>query len=393
MPIARTRNRYQEGSVDRVPRAKGPDVWVYRWREAAPGGKRVQRKRVIGSVEQYKTRSGAKRASDKLRLELNAPVDGLVGSITVGEAWAHFQAHELRDPDIGRSPTTVDSYVDYFNSQILPHWKDVALDDVKAVAVERWLRSLDLASGTKAKIRNHLSSLFSHALRHELFFPRGGINPIANVRQSAKRRREPDTLTLAEIRAILSGIEPPAIRMMVVVAAASGLRRSEVRGLKWKDCDLKNLLFKLRQGVVRKHQTKLKTEASRRSMPMATELAAALSEWRKQTPYNQDEDWVFASPFTNGKRPYWPDSALKDHIRPAAERAKITKLVGWHTFRHSLASLLGDKKEDRRIVKEILRHASLKMLEPYEHGDLEAKRSALTHVSGIFVVPDTNAAA
>jgi excisionase family DNA binding protein len=30
MPIARTRRSYQEGSIDRVPRAKGPDVWVDR---------------------------------------------------------------------------------------------------------------------------------------------------------------------------------------------------------------------------------------------------------------------------------------------------------------------------------------------------------------------------
>ena len=249
-------------------------------------------------------------------------------------------------------------------------------------------RSLtDLAPGTKAKIRNQLSALFSHAIRHELFFPRAGINLIANVRQGAKRLREPDILTLSEIREILAGIKPQAIKVMVIVAAASGLRRSEVRGLKWVNCDFKNQLFLLRQGVVRKHQTKLKTEASRRSMPMSPELAQALLEWRNLTPYNQDDDWVFASPYTNGKRPYWPESALADHIRPAAERAKITKLVGWNTFRHSLASLLGDKKEDRKIVQEIMGHASSRMLDVYQHGNLEAKRLALNHASGIFVLP------
>jgi integrase len=174
---------------------------------------------------------------------------------------------------------------------------------------------------------------------------------------------------------------------MVIVAAASGLRRSEVRGLKWSNCDLKNQLFLLRQGVVRKHQTNLKTEASRRSLPMSPELAQALLEWRNLTPYNQDDDWVFASPYTKGKRPYWPESALADHIRPAAERAKITKLVGWNTFRHSLASLLGDKKEDRKIVQEIMGHASSRMLDVYQHGNLEAKRLALNHASGIFVLP------
>ena len=63
--------------------------------------------------------------------------------------------------------------------------------------------------------------------------------------------------------------------MMVAVAAASGLRRSEVRGLKWKDCDLAGHWFNLKRGVVKKTETNLKTEASRRGMPMLPQLAEA----------------------------------------------------------------------------------------------------------------------
>jgi hypothetical protein len=108
MSIAHTRNRYQEGSLDRVHRAKGPDVWVYRWRELAPNGKRVQHKRVIGTVEQHKTLSEAKRAADNLRHEVNSPTEVKIEGMTVGEAWGHFQANELQDPDVDRSPTTIE---------------------------------------------------------------------------------------------------------------------------------------------------------------------------------------------------------------------------------------------------------------------------------------------
>ena len=38
--------------------------------------------------------------------------------------------------------------------------------------------------------------------------------------------------------------------------------------------------------------------------------------WRTETPYPADTDWVFASPFTEGKRLYWAESAMTDHIRP-----------------------------------------------------------------------------
>ena len=52
---------------------------------------------------------------------------------------------------------------------MLPRWKDAFLEDVKAVQVERWLRSLILANGTKAKIRNTMSALFFHCIRHEFY--------------------------------------------------------------------------------------------------------------------------------------------------------------------------------------------------------------------------------
>lgn len=183
--------------------------------------------------------------------------------------------------------------------------------------------------------------MFSHLIRWELY---EGMNPIRSVRQGAGRRRDPDTLTLAEMIEILSRIEPIAIRVMVLVAATTAIRRSEIRGLKWLDVDFGELWLNLRRGIVRKDQTKLKTRASRKGVPMIPQLAEALAEWRLRTPYPMDDGWVFASPFTNGKRPYWADSALADHIQPAARAAGITKTIGFHTFRHSLGTLLGHQK-------------------------------------------------
>jgi integrase len=137
---------------------------------------RVQRKKVLGNVERLKTKAEAKREVENFRAQINSELQK-IGRMTLGQAWGHFQDHELR---VNRSPTTVDSYLDHFKSQILPVWAEVALDDVKAVAVEKWLRGLvDLAPGSKAKIRNHMSALFSHCIRHELY---SKLNPIASVR-------------------------------------------------------------------------------------------------------------------------------------------------------------------------------------------------------------------
>jgi hypothetical protein len=87
------------------------------------------------------------------------------------------------------------------------HWGSCKLSEVPSVGEEKWLRNLAKSSDepysrpTKAKIRNIMSAVFNHAIRYE-FLPQG-MNPIALVRQSAKRMQAPDVLDAAEVTKIL----------------------------------------------------------------------------------------------------------------------------------------------------------------------------------------------
>jgi integrase len=398
-------NRYQEGTIDRVKRAKGPDAWVYRWRELQEDGSRVQRKKTIGDVERFPNRASAKRAVENLRAEINARQEHL-GKITIRELWGHFQTeelHALRDGQLEgvetkRSPTTIQCYLDNFKLHILPHWGEAFVDEIKTVAVEKWLRSLkstrdgdhrDLAPATKAKLRNQFSCLYSHGLRHELTHtdPIKGLVKGAGVRQSSQRVHIPDILTLAEMQAILAGLTEPMHRTTILVAAVTGLRRSEIRGLKWADIDHDNLWLKLKRGVVRKSLTSLKTEGSRKGVPLTQDLADALTVWRKLSPYPSDEDWVFASPAKEGKAPVWLDVVMQRYIKPAALKAGIAKRIGWHTFRRSLASILAAEGENVKVVQELLRHANASItMELYQQAGADAKRQAQEHIGGLFVL-------
>jgi integrase len=211
---------------------------------------------------------------------------------------------------------------------------------------------------------------------------------------------------------VLAGIGNEAIKVMVAVAATTGMRRSEVCGLRWCDCLLDLLWFELKRGVVHNTKvlvvdlktgqgkqesrpviTKLKTKASRKGVPMIEGLAQLLPQWREETPYPDDDDWVFASPHQNGEWPYNPIPAMLYWVQPAAKNAGCSKHIGWHTFRHSLGSLLGQSGEKPKVVQEILRHASPRTTaELYQQADQTQKREALKRFSGLFVVPDTKTA-
>jgi integrase len=49
----------QKGSLKRMRRQRGPDVWMYRWREPGPDGEIIYRNRVIGTIDEIPTRTAA----------------------------------------------------------------------------------------------------------------------------------------------------------------------------------------------------------------------------------------------------------------------------------------------------------------------------------------------
>jgi len=61
-----SKTRYQQGSVRRVARKKGPDVWIFRWLNTHTDGLRKENNRVIGTVLEYRTKAAAERAAEAL---------------------------------------------------------------------------------------------------------------------------------------------------------------------------------------------------------------------------------------------------------------------------------------------------------------------------------------
>jgi integrase len=67
--------------------------------------------------------------------------------------------------------------------------------------------------------------------------------------------------------------------------------------------------------------------------------------------------WVFASPHSNRRLPYWPGAFYRAHLLPAAQKLGIEG-IGWNTFRRTYATFLQANGEDVKRVQELLRHAN-----------------------------------
>ena len=249
--------------------------------------------------------------------------------MTAAALCKHFQQRELAKDDSWHSYSTRRNYCFCLKRWIIPRWGKYELGEVRTVEVESWLRSLPLARSTCAKIRNLMSVLFNHAWRHELF----DRNPIRLVRQSAKRRTAPNVLTPAEIKTLADHLDFRE-RTLVLLAASTGLRQSELFGLKWGDIDIVHETMTVTRSIAYGVVGRCKTESSQKPVPLHPILADALLQWRERCSYRKPDDWVFASKHQGGRKPYWGQAILRRLIRPHKNSASRSDLAGTHSGTH-----------------------------------------------------------
>ncbi len=377
------RIRFQQGSLRLYERAAGDQVWEYRWYETQLDGTRRRRSCIIGSRHEYPTDALAQKAVVALRANINAETPrAQIDAISFHTLTQHYREKELCE---GGSKTfaTIRTNEGYLERWILPRWASYRLKDVKAVIVEEWLKSLPLANGSKAKIRNLMHAIFNHAVRWEWH----DKNPITHVRQSAKRQRVPVVLNIEQLKSLLEYLKEPG-KTAALLDILTGLRVSELLALKWSDVDFENLELHVTRSISLQRVGPCKTEASQKPVPLDPELAEVLLLWRRRSPYPMDGDWVFASPASKGELPYWSYSLFRVYIRPALKAAGITGKVGWHTFRHSFATILKSHGEDVKAVQELLRHANSNVtMNLYEQAVADIKRSAQSKVARLVFEP------
>ena len=378
--------RYQRGSLSLMKRKSLPDAWYFRFR-TEENGRNVYKRKFVGTVVELPKRKDAEKAVTQLRVDVNEGAD--FAPLNIEQLVAHYKTSELPR----KSYATREGYKALLDYYILPKWEKQILSSVKCMAVEDWLGKLKRKDGkpvspaTGAKIRNMMSALFTHAKRHEW----ASTNPIEDVRTSAEPQREAEILTPGEFQRLLPEL-PQREQVMVLLVGATGLRRSELFGLRWRDFDWKQKVVSITRSVYRGVEGKTKTRASRKPVPLPLLVIEELKLWRKTSLYRTEDDFLFPSIQKNGTQPVQPEMILRRHIRPALERLNINKRIGWHSFRHGFSNLLRQNGVEVKTAQELLRHANSRItMDIYQRTVTEERREAQARAFEALMASPKNA--
>lgn len=303
-------------------------------------------------------------------------------SITVADAAALWIEHGETE---GLERSTIKRYRELAELHIKPAFGSLKLSALTKRQVQDFRTTLlqSKSRSMASKVIRALAAILSHA--HEL----GAINQnVAAAVKIGKATRETEKVTIptrAELRSMIAAATDTE-RPLLLTAIATGLRSSELRGLRWQDIDLAAGTITVSQradqwGTIGPPKSK----AGRRSLPIPPELVSELKRWKLRSPTSKQG---LAFPSSTGtpqrhnnllRRVYFPLQVRAGLTTPKLNRAGeivhdedgqalLTGKYGFHALRHAAASAWIASHIDLKRLQSWMGHANIQQtLDTYGH--------------------------
>jgi integrase len=120
------------------------------------------------------------------------------------------------------------------------------LQSITAGLVNVWLadKRATYAAATCNRLRSYFMSIFSRLIERELY---SGENPLRRARKIKAGRRSRRAMPATSVRALIDEAPTPMWRRAIMIAAFTGMRRSEIERLRWADVDLTARIVSVRE--------------------------------------------------------------------------------------------------------------------------------------------------
>jgi integrase len=335
--------RHQDGYIFR----KG-SVWYLRYYEPNAAGKRRQCSRKLADYcDRYRCKSDVQSIAEEFLRPFNegrfSPQSTLALAQFIDDFYFPAVKSRLR-------PSTLKCYKDFSKNHVHARVTKIALRDFRCADGERLLADIatqnNLTRTTLYHIKSFVSGVFKFAKRQGVL---DGPNPMQDVSiPAAKAPGDTYAYSLEQIQKMMADL-PELAKTVVAAAAFTGLRKSELRGLRWED--YREGALYVSRSVWGRHVLEPKTPHSRAAVPVVAPLAELLDKLRG----------------SKSSGPIFQDSKGKAlNLDNLARRVIQSILVvnklpwrGWHAFRRGLATNLHRLGVDDKSIQTILRHGSV----------------------------------
>ena len=237
-------------------------------------------------------------------------------------------------------------------------------------------------------IHTVIRSALEQALRERLI----SINPADAAVLPRNYRKEMKILDIQGITKFLSAAKGSRYYTAFLLILATGLRRGEALGLRWKDIDLQKGVINVKQQLVRVKGgfmfSDLKTELSRRMVAIDDDIVQELKEHmesqmlerQKNHQIYEKNDLVFCSEI--GK-PIPPRNFVR-YFKAILKKAGLDE-IRLHDLRHTYATMVLGQGISHKTLQENLGHYSASFtIEMYGHNTQDMKRDAAEKVGSLL---------
>lgn len=318
----------------------------------------------------FRTRKEAESAMRKVISALESGTYVPPSMMTLAEyldEWKEdYVAHNVR-------PSTGAEYRRIIDRNIVPHLGHHRIQDIRPQHIQKYASRMLKSGRVRGKgglspstVRGHIRVL-SKALKDVVDIENViASNPADRVKKPRVPRFRPQIVTAEMADLIMREAEGTPWLAALCLAFYSGIRRSEMCGLRWRDIDLEKYCLTIDRARVAVKggsvEGETKSESSRRLISLSTDIVYVLRYHLKDQlemfealgiPWTED---VFLFCNDRGK-PYNPTSVTHAFKR-FATRAGFPN-VRLHDARHGHATILMDADVHPKIVQERLGHSTI----------------------------------
>jgi integrase len=258
-------------------------------------------------------------------------------------------------------PSALRAYEQALRTKVVPELGHLRLSAVTRAAVQDLVDRLVAAGAKPSTVRNAILPLRA-IYRRAIARSEVAINPTLGLALPAVRERRDRIARPTEATALLHAL-PPEDQVVWATALYAGLRRGEIKGLRWCDVDFEHGVMRVERSWDDKvGPVEPKSRAGRRRVPLAKPLRSHLAAHRLRSSAGE-EDLVFGR---SGGRAIHTD-ALVRRARGAWRRRGLAP-IGLHECRHTYAAFMIAAGVNAKALSAYMGHASITMtLDRYGH--------------------------